>query len=160
MNTRAVDNSEPGALAEMLAVDAATMRLWESEELAAMLRHQLAAPLELDLSDMGTASVEDVARLSQAPERSIRTFGDLLSHPAPPVGLLIFVKDFAKANRQDPDSALPKEIAAVLYFASILVAQQRCERRISKLDEEKVRAGAKWVLEQPWVDPTTRKLFE
>jgi hypothetical protein len=160
MTTRAADNSEPGALADMLAIDQEAMRLWEPEELAGLLRHQLAAPLEFDLTDAGTASIEDVTRFSQSPERSIRTFGDLLHHPAPPIQLLTFVKDFAKANRQDPAAALPNEIAAVLYFGSIVVAQQRCGRRISRLDEDKVRAGVQWVLERPWIDPATRNLFQ
>jgi hypothetical protein len=160
MTTRAADNSEPNALADMLAIDQEAMRLWEPQELAGLLRHQLAAPLEFDLTDAGTASIEDVTRLSQSPERSIRTFGDLLHHPAPPIQLLTFVKDFAKASRQDPKAALPKEITAVLYFASIVVAQQRCGRRISKLEEPELRAGVQWVLEQPWVDADTRSLFE
>jgi len=160
MATRAADNSEPRALADMLAIDQEALHLWEPQELAGRLRHQLAAPLEVDLTDAGTASIEDVTRLSQSPERSIRTFGDLLHHRAPPIQLLTFVKDFAKASRQDAASALPKEIAAVLYFGAIVVAQRRCGRGISKLSDEEVRAGVEWVLAQPWVDPGVQELFE
>jgi hypothetical protein len=160
MNTRAADNSEPGALADMLAIDEAAMRLWEPQELAALLRHQLAAPLELDLRSAGTASAEEVQKFSAAPEAPIRTFSELLRHPAPPIKLLIFVKDFAKATRQDPAAALPKEIAAVLYFAAIVLARRLCARRITHLSEDEVRAGVEWVLAQPWVDQETRVLFD
>ena len=159
MNCRAADNSQPGALAAMLAIDEAATRTWEPGELAAVLRHQLAAPLGFDVGSMGPASAEEVDRLSAAPGGPIRTFSDLLLHSAPQVELLVLAKDFAKASRSDPGAALPKEIAAVLYFATIVVARRRCGSRISNLSDDELRAGIEWALAQAWIDPATRALF-
>jgi hypothetical protein len=161
METRTADNSQPGALAAMLAVDEAAARLWEPQELAGILRHQLAAPLGFDLASANPASAEQVSRLSQSAQPAlIHTFSDLLHHPAPPIQLLVLAKDFAKTSRQDPHSPLPQEIAAVIYFAAIAVAQRLYGKRITALGEGAVREGIDWVLAQPWVDGKTRSLFQ
>ena len=148
MNGDAADNSEPGALASMLEAAWPDGRLWGERELAAVLRHQLAAPLHFDRGETRDTPA--------AATPGISTFQDLLHHAAPPVELLSLAKDFAKATRQEPDAALPKEIAAVLYFASIVVARRRCGRTITGLSPEDLRAGVDWVLAQAWVDPATR----
>lgn len=152
MSARAADNSEPGSLASMLEVGWETGRPWGEGDLAAVLRHQFAAPVGCDLGPAGADASADR-------RAGIRTFGDLLHHPAPPVELLVLAKDFAKASRADPHAPLPKEIAAVLYFAAIVVARRRCGARISQLSPEELRAGVDWVLAQPWVDAATRGLF-
>jgi hypothetical protein len=60
----------------------------------------------------------------------------------------------------DPyEDEMPKEIAAVLYFAAIVVALRRCGARITRLSDGELRAGVEWVLAQPWIDPATRALF-
>ena len=148
----AADNSAPGALASMLEVDWAAGQPWGEQDLAAVLRHQLASPLP-----GGGGHVFD-ASAGEAPTR-LQTFGQLLNAPSPPVALLVAAKDFAKAVRMDPHAALPKEIAAVLYFAAIVVARRRCGTMISRLSPEELRAGVEWVIAQPWVDPATRDLF-
>ena len=145
------DHSHPDALAAMLAVDDSVAGLWQPGELAAILRHQLDAPLRSELAAPGKGAAEDAG---------IHTFADLLHHPSPPADLLVGAKDFAKASRQDPSSPLPKEIAAVIYFGAITVARQRLGRDITRLDGKAVREGTEWVLSQPWVDPATRSIFE
>ena len=47
-----LDKTEPPRLAEMLALDGRPGRAWRAEELSAVLRHQLDAPLEFDLGDL------------------------------------------------------------------------------------------------------------
>ena len=138
----AADNSLADALASMLDIDSTVGRPWDARDLGAVLRHQLAAPLP-----PGTAA---------AP---IETFDQLLHHGSPPVALLESVKDFSKAARQDPEAGLPKEVAAVVYFAAIVVARRRCGARISKLSDGELRAGIDWALAQAWMDPVTRGLF-
>lgn len=160
MNSHAADHSQPDALAAMLALDERGERLWDPAELSAILRHQMAAPLAHDLNVAGPRPAESVARLSASPAGEIRTFSDLLHHPSPPIELLTYVKDFAKAARDDPASALPKEIAGVLYFAAIAVAQRRHGRSITRLGGDAVREGVEWALAQQWVDPLTRRLFD
>jgi len=69
------------------------------------------------------------------------------------------VKHFAKANRNHPASALPNEIATLLYFESIAVARTRCRRRITSLSEKEIDAGIAWALAQDWVDSQTKSLL-
>src|SRR4051812_25091927 len=153
------ENSEPGALAAMFDVEATSEGLWTAEELGAILRHQLDAPLGCDIAATGAISEDEIRRLSDHAGGPIRSFAELLHHPESPIDLLVFVKNFAKAVREDPAAALPKSIAAVLYFASIVGASRRCGRKITRLSDEEIRTGVEWVLAQPWVDPATRALF-
>src|SRR5262249_34840287 len=97
-------------------------------------------------------------------------FAGLLSQPAPPVPLLELVKDFAKKSEEKRKGAaaqnpaegagpLPANVATVLYYASIIAARVKCGVRISKWDDARLRQGAQWALEQPWVDEPLRELF-
>jgi hypothetical protein len=159
MTMHPTDNGEASALASMFEVARSPVRIWRSEELAAVLRHQLAAPLPVDLGTLRGVTAEQVSRLGDAAEPPIRTFGDLLRHPAPPVELLEMTKRFAKRARRKPGSAVPEEVAGVLYFGSILAARTRCQHPISNLSENEMRRGIDWVVAQEWVDPATRALF-
>jgi hypothetical protein len=126
----------------MLDLDTSIGGPWDAQELGAVLRHQLAAPLP---PVAGPAPVD--------------TFDQLLRHPSPPLTLLESVKDFAKAARQNPAAGLPEEVAAVIYFAAIVVANRRCGVRISRLSDEELRSGVEWVLAQPWIAADIRVLF-
>jgi hypothetical protein len=48
----------------------------------------------------------------------------------------------------------------VLYFASIVAAMVRCQRRITRLDDTDTRRGVEQCLAQPWLDAPTRQLLE
>ena len=88
-----------------------------------------------------------------------RSFADLLRHQSPHLELLELVKDFAKANADHPENGLPKEIAAVLYYACIAAALLRLKARISKLSDADLRRGLRWAAEQPWLDEETKQLL-
>jgi hypothetical protein len=157
-----LDKTEPPRLAEMLALDGARPgRVWRAEELSAVLRHQLDAPLEFDLGDLS----EEYAQLAPPGETGSLhwrvTFGQLLHHARPPLPLVERAKRFAKACRNHPDGPLPVEVATVLYFALIVVARLRCDGapRISALDDAALVAGVQWALAQEWLDERTRALF-
>jgi hypothetical protein len=115
----------------------------------------LAAPVRLDLVE-GTAG-NAPAVPSGCPE--IRTFDELFHYPKPPIELLKSVKEFAKANRDHPASALPGEIATMLYYASVIIARWRWGEVITTLNDEELRAGINWAIAQPWVDERTRSLL-
>ena len=157
------DDGGVSGLASMFEAARVPARLWRSDELSAVLRHQLAAPLVMDLSTLRGVTSEQVKRLAGGgggADPSIHTFHDLLRHPNPPVELLELTKRFAKlARRTQASIAVPAEVAGVLYFASILVAQMRCGVRISNLSDEQLSEGVHWVLAQVWIDPATRALF-
>ena len=151
--------SEPSSLARMMALDTSTKHDWHRTELGSILRHQLNAPLGFDLGNFAPESRATLDALCQPGSIQLETFGDLLRHPHPPIGVLKLMKEFAKANRDKPDSSFPTEIATVIYFAAIVVALTRCGQRITGLDDDALRRGVAWVVAQPWVDESTRSLF-
>jgi hypothetical protein len=156
-----LDKTEPPRLAEMLALDGRAGHVWRAEELSAILRHQLDAPLEFDLGDL---SDEYAAIAPPGDTGTLRwrvTFGELLHHARPPLPLVERAKRFAKACRNHPEGPLPVEVATVLYFALIVVARLRCDGapRISALDDAALVEGMHWALAQAWLDERTRALF-
>lgn len=133
----------------------------QPEELESIWEHQLSASAEFDF-DRGTATADDkttAVPVGNHGTREISNFRELFQDPNPPLELLMRIKEFAKANRGNPESLLPDEISAVLYYASIFVALVRCGQRISRLEDSQLRQGAEWVLAQPWVDEATKGLF-
>jgi hypothetical protein len=123
------------------------------------LRHQLNAPLRADLSSVNPdagRTFDIVCAAGPAPA----AFGELFAHPRPSLELLELAKEFGKTLRRDASCGVPPQVAAVIYYASIVVARLRLRQHISDLDEEALRRGIEWVLAQPWVDERTRALFE
>ncbi len=151
--------SEPAELAELMELAEQPQNLWRSNELGAVLRHQLHAPVGFDLGGLEAAEVQGLRPVGEGGDLLINSFADLFHHPHPPLGLLRLVKQFAKANRAHPDSPLPVEVAALLYLLSIAVARLRCGERISSLDDDALREGLKWASEQCWLDNPTRSLI-
>ena len=128
---------------------------WLSVELGAVLRHQLNAPIR----SQAAVSAETKPGESSQPA-PIRTLRELFHDPLPSLDLLKQTKDFAKANCEHPASPLPKGVATVLYYASIVAALLRHGQRITSLDDSSLRKGIEWVLAQPWLDASMRSLFE
>jgi len=75
------------------------------------------------------------------------------------VELLELIQKFAKRCRKGPESAVPDEVSTILYLLSITVARTKCHARISRLDDESLRASLQWALAQSWLDGETRQLF-
>jgi len=151
--------TDPQQLASLIGGDDTIgERIWNPDELAAILRHQLTTPLHVDLAGLGGAAgrLKDEAA---AAGLLLKSFGDLLQHPHPPLGLLKMMKDFGKACRISPASAMPREISSVIYFASILAAMTKRSRRITKLSDGDLRKALRWALGQPWLEDITRTVF-
>ncbi len=155
---RSVFKSRPKALAALLAVREERGRLWRPDELGAIFRHQMTAPVMVDLGGFDPPTAVRLKNLSEAQGLVLKSFGELFRHPAPPVELLELTKDFAKLNLDHPDSTLPSEIAAALYYTSIAAALVRLDTRITQLKDAELRRGLQWTREQPWTDPETKKL--
>jgi hypothetical protein len=153
-----VFKSRPKALAALLAEREEGGRLWRSDELAAVFRHQMSAPVIVDLGGFDPATAVRLKTLSEAQGLLLKSFGELLHHPAPPVELLVLTKDFAKLNLDHSDSTLPSEIAGVLYYSSIAAALVRLDTRITQLNDADLRRGLRWTREQPWIDQQTKEL--
>ncbi|MFQ5495688.1 MAG: hypothetical protein ACE5EX_09950 [Phycisphaerae bacterium] len=159
MTSHTPDQSDPASLARLLEVSNGNDVLWRPEELAAILRHQLAAPIEYDLSAMGRDKAHKLRTSAASKGLLLKSFADLLHHPHPPLELLAMTKQFAKAARADPKSSVPVEITTLLYYACIAAALVRCRERITGLDDAAIKEGFEWGRTQPWVDEATAGLF-
>ena len=129
---------------------------WAAEDLAFIWRHQLAAPLVLDLGGIAPDAEATVTALCGS--QSIQSLADLLGHAAPPLGVLRLLKDFSRVQRSQADSAYPSQIAIAMYFAAIALALARLECRITAMDDTRLGAGLEWMLRQVWLDQGTREL--
>lgn len=144
---------DPAALARMLELPLS------SADPAELLRHLLTAPVPLDLGALDAELAGRARTWAEGQGLVLKSFGDLLHHPNPLPELLELLKEFAKDNRSDAESPLPREVATVLYYASIAVALSRCGRRITRHDDATLRQGFQWGCDQPWVDEATRGLL-
>jgi hypothetical protein len=114
---------------------------WTADEIAAIFRHELAAPLHAVLGKM--EPVQDALML--------RRLGDLLGDPAAPIDVLRSVKDVAKASLEDADSALPREVSAALYWLCIASALALRGERLSTVADDALRQGLRWTLGRSWM---------
>lgn len=158
-SSKAVFKSRAKNLAALLAAGEESARLWRADELAAIFRHQISAPMLVDLGGFDPRTAARLKLLSEAQGLLLKSFADLLRHPSPPLELLELVKDFAKANLDHPESGLPTEIASALYYTCIAAALVRRDARISKLPDADLERGLAWTREQVWLDDPTRELL-
>jgi hypothetical protein len=157
-SSAALIKSRARELSALISSSDASGPLWRADELAALFRHQMAAPVLVDLGSFAPRTAEQLKTLAGAQGLLLSSFADLFNHPAPPIQLLQLVKDFAKANMEHPESGLPREIATVLYYASIAAAFVRLDMRISQLPDGDLQRGLGWVQEQKWPDEKTQAL--
>jgi hypothetical protein len=151
--------ASPGQVAAVMGLGNAPARAWQPEELGAVFRHQMAAPVSVDLGCLDVGISGKLKTLTDASGLLLKSFRDLFQHPAPPVELLRLVKEFAKFNRDQPESLLPPEIASVLYYLSIAAALARWEERISALSDDELQRGFAWAMSQNWIDEPARELL-
>ncbi|MEI6392299.1 MAG: hypothetical protein WCT12_14490 [Verrucomicrobiota bacterium] len=155
-----VFKSRPKSLATLLAAREERGRLWRPDELGAIFRHQMSAPVMVDLSGFDAATAVRLKTLSEAQGLLLKSFAELLHHPSPPVELLKLTKDFAKLNLDHSQSTLPTEIAGALYYTSIAAALVRLDMRISQLTDADLRRGLLWARQQAWIDEATKGLLD
>jgi hypothetical protein len=144
--------------AETDSASVSARRPWSAHELAAVWRHQMSAPLLLDLGGINDQAMATVTMHAQSAQR-LENFPDLMAHPHPPIELLQLTKDFAKSQRYSQGGAFPVEIASALYYAAIVLARLRLGQRITEMGDDRLRQGVQWSLQQPWLDATTKSLF-
>ncbi|HWE01529.1 MAG TPA: hypothetical protein VG326_03900 [Tepidisphaeraceae bacterium] len=136
-----------------------TDRAWPEEELGAVMRHQLSSPVQFDLQALPGPSADRLEALCAAEGLVIKSFNDLLFHPHPPIELLEMTKRFAKATHGHPDAIVPKDVALLLYYSSIMVALTRCGKRITGLSDHDLALGIRWALDRTWIDEPTRRML-
>jgi hypothetical protein len=152
-------DTDPRLLAQILATDDVPRRLWPAEELGAILRHQLATSVQMDLESGGSKFQARLAALPAAQQPGNLTYEGVFQLASPPLELLSLIKQLAKSSRVRGESVLPPEIATVIYLAAIVTARLRLGRRITEQSDESLLHGIQWVLDQRWVNETTHALF-
>ena len=158
-SAESVFQRQPKSLAALLEASGERVRLWRPEELGAIFRHQMSAPVLVDLGGYDPGTAARLKTLSAAQGLLLKSFSDLFHHPAPPLELLELTKDFAKANMDNAQSSLPNEVAAALYYTCIAAALARLDARITRLPEAELRRGLLWTGEQTWLDKETKQLL-
>lgn len=150
---------EPGNWASLIDLEPAPQRLWSSAELGAIFRHQLSAAVEFDLAAVHPTAGKRLTSLCAAQQLLVRSFGDLLFHPNPPLELLVMVKDFAKANARSRDSEIPENVARALYYLAIAAALVKHRRRITSVSDHELHDSFRWALDLPWIEGSAKALL-
>lgn len=150
-----INETDAGLLANLMTADPMP-RTWEEGELKAVWRHQLSAPVSFDLGNTDPVLAPKLKTLCSSEGLLLKSFLDLLNHPRPPLELLKMAKDFAKLNRRHPRSPLPREVATALYYACIAAALAKCGTRITRMSNETLEQGLRWILSRDWIDDDTR----
>ena len=143
--------SDLGTLEQLLDLRAPTDGS-NTETTGPDLQHVLTAPLTEKLADTRpdwATALEDLCRQQDPPIRKVR---DLLVHPSPPVGVLIILKNAAKASRKRPEGPLPDRAATALYLAAIGIAWYRRHELITSLGIEKLDEKLRWAAGEQWND--------
>jgi len=159
MKDRDLTKTDPRLLADVMGLATKEGDLWAPADLGAILRHQLAAPLADELGPLDERVGDKLDAHRAAGGGALDTFGDLLRHPRPPVEMLKLTKRFARRSKGHPAAPLPGRVATILYVASIVAARTRRSARISRMDDQALRVGILWALEQPWLDESIRRLL-
>jgi hypothetical protein len=141
-------------LADLISATEGPQGDWQHEELGSILRHQMQSRVEFELSEAGVMPEAGLEEL-----RGVHSFDDLFHSSAPPLRLLQMTKEFAKAHLSHPDTTLVKEVASVLYYASIALALTRHRTRITQLGDTELSQGLEWCLGQPWMEPELRRVL-
>ena len=151
--------SDPRSLANLIGLAQRAGRDTDPRVLAAVLEDELTKPVQFDLDAVGRREGAKAEVMASAHGLLLKSLGELLQHPHPPAALLILTKEYARANLQHPDSALPREVALVLYFACIAAAMLKCGRRITELEGEALRKGLDWAAGRAWLTDGVRSLL-
>lgn len=148
---------EPKRLLTLFSLGNEDSPSWLPNELGSILSHELDTSLRTALREAPDDPVSELKGEWSSDAATVRT---LLSHPNPPLPLLERLKRITKKASSVNDGPLPKEVATLLYVASILVAQQRAGEPISNLDEPALRERVQWAARRKWLAPILGELFQ
>jgi hypothetical protein len=147
--------SEAPQLARIFGAIGQAEACWLPEDLPDLLRYQWNAAIDFDLADVPCRDRDKT--LTSAARSRIRTFGELLLHPSPPVTLLKLAKDFFKNKAGSSKDPRPEcQVAYLFYLLVILAARTRAGTAISSLADAELERGIKWALNQAWVQGAAR----
>ena len=146
-------SNHPSHHASLLDVDDRAEQLWSEQDFSAILRHQLGTPIDVELGSLATPTAAKVRLVCESHHLLLKSISDVIAHPNPPAELLELLKDFAKTMLEHPDSAIPRPVAAVLYWLAIAAGLKCLGKRLTSLSDEKLAEGIRWALGRAWVQP-------
>lgn len=152
-----VQDSDLDIIGQMLEIHDRRDELWNSSDLAELLRDLVGEPLTGILPDVRKLVESDGERSPAALVPA--TLGELCEQPEPSLALLEGVKNKARQSIRDEASSLPGDVWSVVYFASIAAALVHGGVRISKSNNETLSYGFQRILELDWLTDSLRGLF-
>ena len=158
-DTQTIFMTRPEGLARILRLDDTGNELWSPEEMQAMWRHQLSAPIDLDLDTVVSVKATELRKSPAIAAVRGKTFGEVLGHPAVADEVLLLIKEFAKQTLKDSEESQLKEVAKALYYACYAAGLLRRAEPLGSMSRQELLPGFEWALRQPWLDETTRNLF-
>jgi hypothetical protein len=162
--TDIVSSSTPEQVAKLLQLDQTTPEPWSPEDLPAMVRHQMSAPLEFDLGSVKLSQLEQktiTELLTGAAGSGVKTFGDLLRSDKPPLELLKLSQKFFKQNVTSTSKGSPEQkVAYLFYLLSIVAARIRLGVKTSKLSDKELLKGIQSIVSRSWINDQVRELLE
>jgi hypothetical protein len=133
---------------------------WLPEELAAILRHQLNAPLHVDLAALVPEVLRELQCGGVSDEQLNQRFGELLLSRTPSLDLLQAIRRLVKRiDGNDSGVGVPREIGWVIYLAAVLAARVRLNQKIGSADDPTLRGWTDWAMQQTWLDESLRPLL-
>lgn len=133
--------SSLSALCAMMDADESELPPWSAHDLAAILTHLLATPVERELAMDG--------------RDASWTFEEALKRRDVSRELLVRIKDYAK-RAMDAGDTLPRDAAKALYAAAIAHARACGHASVSTLSATSFERLGRWCLAQSWVPPAIR----
>jgi hypothetical protein len=155
-----VSTMRTDALLELMRIEPDAGPEWSPDDFGAILCHQLSLPIEADFEDLSAELARHVVDLCVSTVPPIGNHAELLHHSDPPLELLDIVKKYAKACRDHVPSALPPDVATVLYFLSTAAALVRHQTSLSGLTHTRLRDGLDWVRRRTWVGTVEKRIVE
>ena len=149
----------PAALLAMLELSGDSSQDWYPQELASILKHELAAPLPLALGGL-SQNLGHVLEKLEPGTPAPRTLEELFLQSHPSIELLRLIKKFAKRCSNGREAGLPRELSLLLYYLSIALARMRCHARLSELPDAALEKGLQWCIAQDWVGKSIRCILD
>ena len=154
-----IDVAMPARLAILMSSDPSVGIAHQKSDFDAIWRHQLSSPLfSVEIDTPASVLGGEVSKGSAG--GGLKTFGDLLTHPHPPLEFLKKVKDFGKRHLLEPETLIPLDVARALYYLPIALAFLKHKIIISSLSNPDLRLGLSWLAAQCWLDSHSRAAAE
>jgi hypothetical protein len=159
MKPRSAHQRSKDILSAIMDVSQPAMIPWSPNDLRAILEHQLATPLAMEIDRLTQCSGCNREEVSQLIEDSkCRTFGEFLAIANPSRKMLAVIKDFAKSAMSDSE-ILPRDVARIIYVSVILRGRQIKGRALTTLDADSIEREARRCLSYGWLPESTRDII-